>query len=74
MAGDEGLHRIRILAVRRQLQFIEPFWCRDREDRRIDHRGAPDLAVRRRQLKAEAPNTHGKVGRIGVGRSEVEPA
>ena len=72
MSASEFGHRVGLLARGCDLEFVESLDARDGEERRIDHRHAPFLAVRRRDHEAQAP--HALLGIVGVRvrRAEIE--
>ncbi len=72
MGGDEGLHRVRILAPRGREQLIESLRGRHRKDRGIDHGRAPLLPVRRRNPQSHAPHANGRIRRVRIGGAEIE--
>ena len=72
MGAGELRHRVRLLARGGDLERAESLDRRDGEERRVDHRHAPFLAVRRRDHDAQAP--HALLGIVGVRvrRAEIE--
>ena len=69
---SELRHRVRLLACRRDLELVESLRRRDREERRVDHRHAPFLTVRRRDHKPQASYALLDVIGVRVWRAEIE--
>ena len=72
MCRDESRHCVRLLAPRRAQQLVEGLWCRDREERGVDHSAAPFLSVRSRDSYPQAPHAHRRVRRVRIGGAEIE--
>ena len=72
MGAGELRHRVRLLARGGDLEIAERLDACDGEERRVDHRHAPFLAVRRGDHEPEAP--HALLGVVGVRvrRAEIE--
>src|SRR5262249_17800718 len=78
MAGEERLHpggvglaRAGVRPGREEL-LVKSFGGAEREDRKMDHRGSPKLAVRQGELKPQAAHGGRRVRRVGLAAPQRE--
>ena len=72
MSAGELRHRVGLRARGGDLERVESLRRRDGEERRVDQRHAPFLAIRRGDHEAQASYAHLRVLRVRVRRAEIE--